>query len=270
MYNFVAPANTKTYYKGGNSYYSDYPLSESWQRAKWEYRIKNENPDWIRSGLVNRLTTGFANPNGTLAWTILLSDLSAVDAERIIKIAKQADLTGGRYDWSEQYEDEKLVSAMLFLEGYFRNWSSLDSKNIRGGDAQFINSLAIVDCGWETSRSYENLAHHSKALIRKQIGASSWMEEFSKMADPTALRENIHGYIDALVTINNEVQRYCKYAQSHATIPEIEFAHSLEWRDEEIEEISKSAPAVLFCNGLKDSAAISARTRLRHPELCLV
>ena len=135
-----------------------------------------------------------------------------------------------------------------------------------------MRNLSIVDCGFETARDYAEPRWACKQVLRRQLDIPQGEFDcyLAELAAPDVLRKNTHAYIDTLVMLNNEVQRYCSYAKEYALIPEVEFMHSMNWTDQEIEKVAKSPAAILFCHAVKEPEAINPKIRLKDPTLCLV
>ena len=271
MDKFVVPVNTRTNYQK-----SWWLLNEEYQRARWKELVSLPEKYELRRSIVERLCYGFAEPNGSMAWTILFSDFSREAALRIINIAGQHDADRNLYDAEIDDFDNALVHALRYFLGFFTGHWKLNPNKVSAFDIHFMECLPIVECGWEISHDYSNPAWACSTVLRSQLGLAPLICKpdedlpLEAMADPTALKNNMHAYIDTLVLLNNEVQRYCSSAREHAMIPEIEFMHSIQWTDEEIEKISASSPAILFCQSIKNPEAINPQLRIANPDLCLV
>jgi len=266
MPDFVLPI----FIRKPNKHLDDLYFEESFQRRQWERVVENQEFP-VRKWVINRLRTGFARPNGDMAWTILFSDISEEDRVKLIDTAEKNEFENYHDINSTPYydygQDGALVLAMRRFVGFFEKYWDLDSLDISMLDAARLRSISIVNCGWGLSRDYSPAANACITVLRMQ---ETEIVPLVEPSDVTVLRDNMHHYIDTLVRLNNEVQRYCSYARGHTTLPEIEFIHSIKWTDSEITEIAHCALAKLFCSAVKYPDALNPQMTLANAHLCLV
>lgn len=211
----------------------------------------------IKDDVISSLKGGFAVPNGAIAWSTLFSELTDEQFLRLRALRKEIDgraVFGKRAKAVDDMERADLVLFALNLSnGLWR------SDLAQFGEAVwFCQSLPLVDVGTTEKADYRCLAYACSKLLLAQVDdapddrESSWARYWPKLARPKLLRSHIHEYIDRLVVLNNEVQRYCAYARGVADDRYVELAHKIadSLTDDEIGSIAAAPPAVLFTAAL--------------------
>lgn len=224
---------------------------------------------FISDGVVPHLLycfeTGFAIPNGSLAWTLLFTEWTQEQIDRVDNLIDSC----GILDFSMQNITPmrrpmiRLTSVDCMRSPLFGSWrgNSYVSKIIGAEDLEFLQTLPIVDVGRSDSRDYTTLAQVASLLIEAQTGIKEHPRDgYPDLADPWTLSNNFHTYVDRLVRINNEVQKFCDYARNTADAYDVQLAHELKWTDEQMERIARSAPGVLFTQSLKSPATSCPET----------
>lgn len=200
------------------------------------------------------LTDGFARPNGCLPWSLIFSNLSEDHYRSLFCIFADyvEEIFCEKRSWYDVAQSEftlNKVKAKLFERAAFIAQVRGDLQGWPAAVKEYCKDLPIVDVGLSTSREYTSLGDACFKVLELQIGDKS---RFSAMADPEKLKLHMHDYIDRLVFLSNEVQKFSGRVIRVPDQWDVDRAHNEILSDKEIETIANSSPAILFTQALGD------------------
>ncbi len=232
------------------------PLNRSAERVRWdalpreierEIMLKQHGSQVFEASMhlsvLRWLSDGFAVPNGSIGWSILFSDLSDEQYRDLDEMCPLTHEIGWR-PWSQLGDGDSfdLRRRLLF------EWAVTRRRLGRDGTVgRYCESLPIIDVGLSISREYTCLSWACEELITQQVGKPT---DLVAMSNPNLLKLHMHDYINQLVFLNNEVQRFHDLTERAACDWDVDRAHNEKLSDKEIARIAASAPAVVFTQAL--------------------
>lgn len=208
----------------------------------------------IHASVLDWLTDGFTVPNGGIYWSIVFSDVSDEQYRTLYEMPSlqrwhAKTYFGAPFDsfvnnpQSFDYLKVHLFRTAIDVLNFGRRWGDHDQAAY-----DFCSTLQIIDVGVTESRNYTSLAYACEKLIRQQLGDGT---DFQSLADPQLLDAYRHEYVDRLVSLGNQVQRYSYRTRNAPCLWDVERAHSEPLTASDLIMIAKSAPAILFTQSLK-------------------
>jgi hypothetical protein len=208
------------------------------------------DPITFRRCVIERLCTGFATPNGSLAWTSLYSDISDVDADDVCR--EFDDLLPPYFSEHERWLHSRRT-ALSYLVKY-----ASTALATRETMKRVLSQSIIRDCGRTESRSYTTLFDASMRLLfgpafpvgdRSSALWISAMAYLKQCSLPSTIGRLWNEYIALQVHVNNQIQRHASRVRYHMLRFEHQFMTTMVPTDLEINAIAGTPQAVLFAYG---------------------
>ena len=250
------------------------PIAPDFLRQMVGHIDYQSDPDYKRQNALLRLYHGFVEVNADIAWSILFSSITNKQWLAIGRVGQEI-FRGHTREYEFRLEPLRSQESIRYKHSCFCLMAELrDSRDSvaremigelsRPGKNDLATAMqgSYVNVGLQQNRSYTCMAEACRRFLDIQT-LGEWgrwdgdHERFAQMAKPSILKLNYLRFIKKTIEICLAVDKYSPVTRYGPSSREIDLLVDIEPTDEELEKLSRSPSAILYCSALAGKGGVN-------------